>query len=88
MMLYVIEVLPYSIRAKGIALFWFVTGAAGAFNTYVNPLGLDAFAWKFYFFYVAWIAVQFVVVYLFFIEVYNFHKIFLILLFFCSLNGE
>lgn len=36
-----------------------------------NPIGLDAFAWKFYFFYVAWIAIQFAVVYLFFIEVYN-----------------
>lgn len=68
MMLYVVEILPYSLRAKGIALFWLLTGAAGAFNTYVNPLGIDAFAWKFYFFYVGWIAVQFVVVYIFFIE--------------------
>lgn len=63
MMLYVVEILPYSLRAKGISLFWLVTGAAGAFNTYVNPLGLKAFGWKFYFFYVAWIAVEFVVVY-------------------------
>jgi len=68
MMLYVVEILPYSIRTKGIALFWLLTGAAGAFNTYVNPLGIDAFAWKFYGFYVAWIAVEFLVVYLFFIE--------------------
>ncbi|GAB7347320.1 hypothetical protein MBLNU459_g3398t1 [Dothideomycetes sp. NU459] len=68
MMLYVVEILPYSIRAKGIALFWLLTGAAGAFNTYVNPLGIDAFGWKFYFFYVAWIAVEFAVVYLLFIE--------------------
>ena len=58
----VVEILPYSIRAKGIALFWLLTGATGAFNTYVNPLGIDAFAWKFYFFYVGWIIVQFVVV--------------------------
>ena len=64
-----VEILPYSIRAKGIALFWLVTGATGAFNTYVNPLGIDAFAWKYYFFYVGWIVVEFVVVYFFFIEV-------------------
>lgn len=51
------------------ALFWLLTGACGAFNTYVNPLGMDAFGWKFYFFYVAWIIVQFVVIYIFFIEV-------------------
>ncbi|PQE03434.1 sugar transporter protein [Rutstroemia sp. NJR-2017a BBW] len=54
MMVYVVEILPYSMRAKGLA---------GAFNTYVNPLGLDRFGWKFYFFYVGWIAVEFVVVY-------------------------
>ncbi|KAL1618276.1 hypothetical protein SLS56_010606 [Neofusicoccum ribis] len=68
MMVYVVEVLPYTLRAKGIALFWLLTGAAGAFNTYVNPLGLEAFDWKFYWFYIAWIAVEFVVVYIFFIE--------------------
>lgn len=50
------------------ALFWLLTGASGAFNTYVNPLGIDAFGWKFYWFYVAWIVVQFVVVYMLFIE--------------------
>lgn len=68
MMVYVVEVLPYTLRAKGIALFWLLTGAAGAFNTYVNPLGLDAFEWKFYWFYVGWILVEFAVVYFFFIE--------------------
>lgn len=65
----VVEVLPYTLRAKGMALFWLLTGATGAFNTYVNPLGIAAFGWKFYFFYVVWIVVEFVVVYLFFIEV-------------------
>jgi len=68
MMVYVVEILPYSIRAKGMALFWLLTGACGAFNTYINPLGIDAFGWKFYFFYVGWIAVQFAVVWFFFIE--------------------
>jgi MFS family permease len=62
MMLYVVEILPYTMRAKGISLFWLVTGLAGAFNTYVNPLGFKAFGWKFYWFYVVWIAVEFVVV--------------------------
>lgn len=62
-MLYLVEILPYTMRAKGVTLFWFVTGAAGAFNTYVNPIGLKAMGWKFYFFYVGWIIVEFVVVY-------------------------
>ncbi|KAL1983599.1 hypothetical protein VTN96DRAFT_10178 [Rasamsonia emersonii] len=68
MMVYVVEILPYTLRAKGMALFWLLTGACGAFNNYVNPLGIDAFAWKFYFFYVGWILVQLVVIYIFFIE--------------------
>ncbi|KAH8811137.1 sugar transporter [Xylogone sp. PMI_703] len=68
MIVYVVEILPYTMRAKGMALFWLFTGACGAFNTYVNPLGIDAFGWKFYFFYVGWIIVEFIVVYIFFIE--------------------
>jgi len=68
MMVYVVEILPYSLRAKGIALFWLLTGLTGAFNTYVNPLGIQAFGWKFYWFYVVWIVVQFAVVWALFIE--------------------
>lgn len=50
-------------------MFSLVAGICGAFNTYVNPVGIAAMSWKFYFFYVGWILVQFVVVYLFFPEV-------------------
>ncbi|KAI8194729.1 Lactose permease [Colletotrichum sp. SAR 10_65] len=67
-MLYIVEILPYHIRAKGMAMFSLVAGICGAFNTYVNPVGIAAMSWKFYFFYVGWILVQFVVVYLFFPE--------------------
>ncbi|KDN70438.1 putative sugar transporter [Colletotrichum sublineola] len=67
-MLYIVEILPYTIRAKGMAMFSLVAGICGAFNTYVNPLGIAAMSWKFYFFYVGWIIVQFVVVYLVFPE--------------------
>ncbi|KAI3556672.1 sugar transporter [Colletotrichum abscissum] len=67
-MLYIVEILPYTIRAKGMAMFSLVAGICGAFNTYVNPLGIAAMSWKFYFFYVGWIIVQFIVVYLFFPE--------------------
>jgi hypothetical protein len=47
MMLYLVEILPYSMRAKGKSLFWFDTGAARAFDKYVNPRGLKAFGRKF-----------------------------------------
>ncbi|KAK1579341.1 MFS hexose transporter [Colletotrichum navitas] len=67
-MLYIVEILPYTIRAQGMAMFSLVAGICGAFNTYVNPLGIAAMSWKFYLFYVGWIIVQFVVVYLVFPE--------------------
>lgn len=50
---YTVEILPYNIRAKGLMLCFFWTSVAGVFNQWVNPLGMDALAWKFYFVYIA-----------------------------------
>jgi hypothetical protein len=41
------------------------------FNSYVNPVALAAFDWKYYIVYDCWLAVEFVVVYLFYIETRN-----------------
>lgn len=48
---YVTEVFPFVHRAKGIAILQFFTRGSTAFNAFVNPIGLDALAWKFYLFY-------------------------------------
>lgn len=45
---YTVEILPYSIRAKGFNVFNFVISAALIFNQYVNPIALEHIAWKYY----------------------------------------
>ncbi|CAF3495262.1 unnamed protein product [Fusarium graminearum] len=65
---YPVEILPYPIRAKGFSLLMFFGKASNFINTMVNPIGLQALAWKFYFVYVAWLAVELAIVWKFFIE--------------------
>lgn len=48
---YVTEIYPFVHRAKGIAILQFFVRGSTAFNAFVNPIGLDALAWKFYLFY-------------------------------------
>jgi sugar porter (SP) family MFS transporter len=62
------EILPYNLRATGISYFSFIKGASSTINTYVNPVGMAAIGWKFYFVYVGWIAVEWIVVYITFPE--------------------
>ncbi|KAK9235563.1 general substrate transporter [Lipomyces kononenkoae] len=49
---YPVEILPFYVRAKGLSLNLTVVFATGFFNQYVNPIALDAIAWKFYFVYI------------------------------------
>lgn len=65
---YPVEILPYHLRAKGLSLCLTVVFAAGFFNQYVNPIAFDALAWKFYFVYVACLAVFLVIIYFLFPE--------------------
>ena len=45
---YTVEILPYSLRAKGFNVFSFVISLALIFNQYVNPIALDTLGWKYY----------------------------------------
>ncbi|RBQ84889.1 hypothetical protein VDGD_02164 [Verticillium dahliae] len=65
---YTAEILPYNIRAKGLMLCFFGTSVAGVFNQWVNPLGLEALACKFYFVYMAVLVIELLVIYFFFVE--------------------
>lgn len=42
---YTTEILPFGIRAKGIAVSTFSTYASLCLNTWVNPIALSAIAW-------------------------------------------
>ncbi|KAM0241495.1 hypothetical protein ACHAP5_007534 [Fusarium lateritium] len=60
---YITEIYPFVHRAKGIAILQFFTRGSTAFNAFVNPIGLDSLAWKFYIFYCAWLVVETTTVY-------------------------
>lgn len=65
---YSAEILPYNIRAKGMTLMFLMVDLALFFNQYVNPIALDDIKWKYYIVYCAWLAVELIVVYFFYIE--------------------
>ena len=44
---YAAEILPYSLRAKGLTVMFLMVDVALFFNQYVNPIALDAIAWKY-----------------------------------------
>ncbi|KAM0547499.1 hypothetical protein ACHAPJ_010372 [Fusarium lateritium] len=65
---YTVEILPYSIRAKGLTLCFCFTALSGVFNQWVNPLGLQQLEWRFYFVYIAILVIECLVIYFFFVE--------------------
>lgn len=65
---YTVEILPFNIRAKGLTLCFMFTALSGVFNQYVNPIGLDALAWKFYFVYIAILVFECLVIYFYYVE--------------------
>ncbi|KAG0706797.1 general substrate transporter [Suillus ampliporus] len=65
---YTLEILPYNIRAKGLAIMNFFAYVSNAFNAFVNPWALDAMGWKYYLVYCGWLAVELLFVMVFIIE--------------------
>lgn len=45
---YMVEVLPYTLRTKGISVFNFAQFGSSIFNGFVNPIALDAIKWRYY----------------------------------------
>jgi hypothetical protein len=68
---YGVEILPYRLRAKGLTIMFLFVDLALFFNSYVNPVALNAMGWKYYIVYDAWLFVELVIVYIFFIETSN-----------------
>ncbi|CCM06853.1 uncharacterized protein FIBRA_09158 [Fibroporia radiculosa] len=68
---YTCEILPHSLRAKGLTVFSVGVSLALIFNQYVNPVALQRLAWKYYIFYCCWIAFEFVFLYFMLIETKN-----------------
>ena len=52
------EILPYNIRAKGVAINLALTALSSVLNQYVNPIGLERLEWKFYFVYIVILVIE------------------------------
>ncbi|KAH7018177.1 uncharacterized protein B0I36DRAFT_297721 [Microdochium trichocladiopsis] len=65
---YPVEILPYSIRAKGFSVLMFFGKGFSFVNAFVNPIGLQGLGWKYYAVYVAWLGVETFCVWKFFVE--------------------
>jgi hypothetical protein len=65
---YTVEILPYKIRAKGLTICFIFTSLSGVFNQYVNPIGIQNLAWKFYFVYIAILVVECLCIYFLYVE--------------------
>jgi MFS family permease len=56
---YLVEILPFSIRAKGFTVQQFFSRGGSAFNQFVNPIGLESVGWRFYFVYIVSVMLRF-----------------------------
>lgn len=65
---YPVEILPLSLRSKGLAVTLFTNAAAAFFNQYVNPIAFGRIEWKLYLVYLACLVVWFVSIYFLFPE--------------------
>lgn len=68
---YTVEILPFSIRAKGMCYMFAMVDIALFFNTYINPIALDHIGWKYYIVYCVWLAAELAFVFIFYIETKN-----------------
>ncbi|KAH8825808.1 general substrate transporter [Flagelloscypha sp. PMI_526] len=65
---FLVELFPFAVRARGIAIFqWWGRGAT-FFNQFVNPIGIGNAGWKYYISYVVFLAFEVVFVYFMFPE--------------------
>lgn len=60
---YPVEIWPFVYRAKGIAMQHVANYGSLLFNQFVNPIALEAIAWKYYFVYIGVLIVMFFVIY-------------------------
>ncbi|KAL2857314.1 general substrate transporter [Aspergillus pseudoustus] len=65
---YPTEIHPFHTRQKGLAICNFCNGLALMFNSFVNPIALEAIGWRYYLVYIALLIVISIVIYLFYAE--------------------
>ncbi|KAH7161781.1 general substrate transporter [Dactylonectria macrodidyma] len=66
--LYIPEILPYHLRTRGLAFFYFVQFCFMILSTFAVPIGLQDIQWRLYTIFVGWIVVEFLGVWVLFPE--------------------
>jgi sugar porter (SP) family MFS transporter len=66
--LYTTEILPYGIRTKALSVYVTVQTLCIAFNSYVNPVGMENIGWKYYIVFIVLDCIWVVICYFFMIE--------------------
>lgn len=65
---YPAEILPFQLRAKGLAITLTMDGLACFFNQYVNPVAFAALKWRYFSIYIGMMCIALAIVYFFFPE--------------------
>ncbi|KAF8550483.1 hexose transporter [Imleria badia] len=65
---YLVELFPFHVRTKGIAVYQWSCRGGGFLSEFVNPIGIDLAGWRWYIVYCVWNAFQVVFVYFVFPE--------------------
>ncbi|KAM0421014.1 hypothetical protein ACHAPT_011257 [Fusarium lateritium] len=65
---YILEIMPYTLRAKGYTIEQIFTYGAGLFNGFANPVAMEALGWKYYIVWIVMLCVWLVLVWLLFPE--------------------
>ncbi|RYN18751.1 hypothetical protein AA0112_g11418 [Alternaria arborescens] len=65
---YPCEIWPYRLRSHGLTVTWITVVVANFFNTFVNPIALEAIGWKYYFVFIVVLVAMGLTVYFFYPE--------------------
>ncbi|KPM39521.1 hypothetical protein AK830_g7040 [Neonectria ditissima] len=65
---YPVEIWPFRLRAKGLSITLLCTLGAVFFNTFINPIALEAIQWKYYFVFVAVLVAMIITVWFYYPE--------------------
>ncbi|KAL6709038.1 hypothetical protein ACN47E_002165 [Coniothyrium glycines] len=68
---YMVELMPFFVRTKGLALFQLSNRCSVMLGSFVNPIGLEDLDWKYLFVYVALLCAEVVFIYLVFPETHG-----------------
>lgn len=68
MVAYLVEIFPFTTRAKGLAMFQIFGRLSTIFNTFFSPSDFRNAGWKYYTAYIIWLLCEIIIVYFLFPE--------------------